>query len=466
MPGPRSILLLFSVISFALVAMPPAAIPSVRAQSPQDGPLFVRASVDNDAPYLGQQITYLFSVYSSGVTLSSGEVRYEPPDFAGFWNGQPVRGDEYTETIGSREYRVIELRTALFPTVVGTVAIGPAGLTVSTGTAGSPRLLESPPVAVEVRPLPVAAPAGFTGAVGRFNITAEVNADSGQVNEPVQLKVTVSGEGNIETLPDPDWPEFSGWRVIETPPDTDSQVVAGHVTGSRTYGIVLIPEWAGELTVAQIGYSHFNPGLGEYVNTATSPIVISAADADGLPAVPPVPSADTPSEEELPLMRPVKAVPPSLRQAEGDLTGSTGYWAAWGIPALAIVGALVWRRRQAVLEASRAASLRRNALPDAEAALARAVASGSDPAVASAETVLSYLSARLELPLAVLTREALLSQLREAGLRPELIERADEILAAGEAARYTPRVGGSAAVGDLAKRASLLLGELDEALES
>ena len=447
--------------------MSPAAIPSVLAQSPPEEPLSIRASVDNDGPYLGQQITYLFRIYeSSGLTLSSRDVRYEPPDFAGFWNSQSVEQHEYTETVRSREYRVIELRTVLFPSVVGPVAIEPASLAVSMGTTGAPRLLKSPSVAVEVRPLPRAAPPGFTGAVGRFNITAEANVDTGQVNEPVQLTVTVSGEGNIGTLPDPAWPEFAGWRVVESPTDTDSQVIAGQLTGSRTYKIALVPEEAGELTIPEIRYTHFDPGQEKYVEAATAPIVISAAGADVWPAVPPNPSADPTAAEEGLAMRPIKAVSPSLRQAGRNLTGSAGYWAAWGIPALAIVGALVWRRRQAVLEASRAASLRRNALPDAEADLARAVASGIDPPVASAEAVLSYLSARLELPLAVLTREAILSRLRGAGLRPELIQRADEILAAGEAARYTPPVGGSTATGDLAKRASQLLGELDEALES
>ena len=90
-----------------------------------------------------------------------------------------------------------------------------------------------------------------------------MDADTGQVNEPLQLTITVSGEGNIEALPDPAWPEFTGWRVIGSPADTDSQLVAGQVTGSRTYEIILVPEEAGELTIPEIGYTHFYPGAGE-----------------------------------------------------------------------------------------------------------------------------------------------------------------------------------------------------------
>ena len=120
-PSPRKILRLLTVISIVVAVMLPAVLPPVHAQSPPRGPLFARASVDNDRPYLGQQITYVARIYQSvRVTLPSGQVRYESPDFAGFWNSQLVEQDQYTETIDSEEYLVLELRIALFPTVVGT----------------------------------------------------------------------------------------------------------------------------------------------------------------------------------------------------------------------------------------------------------------------------------------------------------------------------------------------------------
>ena len=190
------------------------------------------------------------------------------------------------ETIDSGEYQVTELRTLLFPSVVGTAAIDPAGLAVSTGSSGAQSLLESLPVAVKVRPLPAGSPAEFTGAVGRFDISSKEDAAAGQVNEPVQITVTVSGEGNIEALPDPSWPEFAGWRVIESPADASTQIVAGQVTGSRTFRIILVPERAGELIIPEIGYTHFDPDSGRFVQAATAPIVISVAGSDGQAAAP------------------------------------------------------------------------------------------------------------------------------------------------------------------------------------
>ena len=78
-----------ALISLATIASVSGAI----AQEPPSGePLFVRASVDDDRPYIGQQLAYLFRIYRrSDFSLPAGETRYEPPGFAGFWNSEVYR---------------------------------------------------------------------------------------------------------------------------------------------------------------------------------------------------------------------------------------------------------------------------------------------------------------------------------------------------------------------------------------
>ena len=458
--------LLFFLITTSVVMLV-VLFPPVYAQSPPEETLFVTASVDNDGPYLGQQITYVFSIFQ-GPELDTGfgQVRYESPAFTGFWNSQKVEQKEYTSTVDSTEYNVIELRTLLFPTVVGMVAIDPGTLTVSAGTTGESKSFRSDTVSVQVRPLPAGAISGFTGAVGRFNVSAHVDAASTRTGEPIQLKVVVSGEGNIETLPVPDWPDFDGWRVVEAPATTETQVADGRVVGSRIYGMALVPERAGDLSIPEIGYHHFDPEEAEYVEAATAPISVSVAGADGLPAEPPVRDADPPAEGRETVMRPIKPVPSSLRQREEELTASPVYWAAWAIPPLMVVGALIWRRRRASLEAARAEILRRSALPDARASLARAVASGVDLSIASADVLQSYLAARVELAVGGMTRGELLRHLSEAGADVGLTQRVEDILAAGEAARYAPSPEVSSVRGNQTERTAQLLDELEEAIGS
>ena len=427
---------LLTITSLAMLTVFSA---SANAQSPPAEPLFVRAAVDIERPYLSQQITYVFSIFQGpGLDTGSMQVTYESPTFAGFWNSEKVEQEEYSTTIDSREYHVIELRTLLFPTVIGSAVIEPGALTVSKGDTGEGQSIMSDAVPVHVRPLPAGAVSGFTGAVGSFNVSAHVATTSTGAGEPIDLEVIVSGVGNFDTLPEPDWPDFDGWRVVRLPVTSETQVSDRRVVGRRIYAMSLIPEKPGNLSIPEIGYHHFDPDTGEYVETTTSPIAVSVAGMDGLPAVTSNPDVDTTSDGRDTSIRPIKPVPPSLRQQERKLEKSQAYWAAWGIPPLMIAGALLWRRRRATREAARAELLRRSALPHAQAALAQAAASGIDPRAASANALLSYLSTRLELIASGMTRKQLIQHLSEAGADFNLTQRVEDILSVGEALRYGP----------------------------
>ena len=444
--------------------------PSSDDESSEDGIMFVTASVDDDKPYLGQQVTYAFKFYRRSVLFPSfgrfGQPRYAPPGFSGFWNGQETDQDEYTETIGSNRYQVVELQTVLFPTVVGTLVIEPAGLTVPIDFFESPNFLETDPIVIEVQPLPPTAPAGFTGAVGSFDISAEVDNTNGKLNEPVQLTVRVEGEGNVETLPDPAWPDFEDWRVFESPSESSSSVVDGQLVGTRTYESVLVPEKAGVLTVPEIGYTFYDPSVEEYVEAVTEPIVMSIAEADGMSPLLPSPGGGNAVERAGSDVRHIKPVPSTLQQSGGRFIGAAAYWAVWTIPLLALVGAVAWRRRQTASERDLAAARKRNALPEARNALARAGQSGADPRVAVADILSEYLSARLDMPVTGLTHEAVDRWLQGLGVPLELALQVEGILGAAEMAKYAPEVGDALAAEEHFERAARLLNEIEEAIDA
>ena len=444
-------------------AMLSAALPVGAQQPPSDESLYVIAEVDNDRPYIGQQIIYLTKIYQRlGFPL---QYRYAAPDFAGFWNVDETEEREYSVTIDSNEYRVIEQRTILFPSIAGTVEIAPARMTVSDGQADRSRVVESASLSVEIQALPPAAPIEFSGAVGKFVIFAEVDTAAVRMNESVQLTINVEGEGNIDALPEPVWPEFNGWRVVESPAAASREVIDGKLVGIRTYRRVLVPQEAGELTVPEIRYGYFAPELEEYVQAATTPIVVSVSETDET-VTPPLSTVDAAADEsDASVPKPIRPVPSPFRPSSGELTDKVVYWAAWTLPLLVILSAVVWRRRRDAWEASLLDARRRNALPNAQSTLARAVAGGADRTVAAADAVHRYLSDRFRGPLVGLTREAIGERLRDSGVSDELAERVENTLALGEAARFTPETPSAGRTEDYLERATQLLTELDGAIQ-
>ena len=214
-------------------------------------------------------------------------------------------------------------------------------------------------------PLPPDPPIGFGGAVGRFDISAQPEIRSEGEAGAVHLKVTIEGEGNLGALPDPNWPDFANWRVIESPEVSESRVVDGKLVGSRTYTLTLLPTNSGDLAIPRISYDYFDPHAESYIQTVTAPVTVSIAGG-GLPQI----AADSNAESVAAAgvsedARPIKAAPASLRREGFRLTGSATYWAAWAVPLVAILAALAWRHRQSTLGSARADSQRRNAVLNA-----------------------------------------------------------------------------------------------------
>jgi hypothetical protein len=100
--------------------------PAPAALAGQD--FFLEAAVDNQTPYQGQQVLYKVRFYQAVDGL--GGLDFRPPAFTGFWSEQRPEQGEYMIQAAGRNYRVTELTSVLFPTVVGEVTIDPATLTV------------------------------------------------------------------------------------------------------------------------------------------------------------------------------------------------------------------------------------------------------------------------------------------------------------------------------------------------
>ena len=169
---------------------------------------------------------------------------------------EPMR---FEANVANRRYRVLELRTVLFPTVAGSITIDPASVVIPAGLIRSSEELATEPVGLEVKPLPDGAPKDFDGAVGQFAIRAELDTIAGNVDEPVTLRVVLSGRGNIEALPEPRWPDMPGWRAFDSSATSNADVTGSVLTGSLIYERALIPTTAGDFVIPPVTLRIFRP---------------------------------------------------------------------------------------------------------------------------------------------------------------------------------------------------------------
>ena len=101
--------------------------------------------------------------------------------------------------------------------------------------------LTSDPIALDVLPLPKKGqPKNFTGAVGKFKLTAEANPQSVQTGDPVELTIRLSGRGSIEDTPAP---TASGWDGFKVHPATSqiNYTDTQHMSSRKEFKQMIIP---------------------------------------------------------------------------------------------------------------------------------------------------------------------------------------------------------------------------------
>ncbi|MBL7715691.1 MAG: protein BatD [Bdellovibrionales bacterium] len=269
--------------------------------------VFVRAEVDKDHVYKGEQVIVSYYLYARVRVFNVQVDKY--PTFTGF-----LREDLDIPVVTSNRFnwervnldgvpyqRGLLARYALYPLKEGNLDVDTMALRAShySQRPGMPEVDEDDPFApfmnffqsmapvsststsdrvpVQVTPLPAEGrPADFGGAVGEFDIVSATDRYQIRAGEPLTLTVKIEGRGNPSIIEEPkvQWP--SGFQVYETKGRTKSG--KGGV-GERIFEILLIPKNAGTLEIPGIPLSYFDPKKKQYVSKASKPISIQVLDA-------------------------------------------------------------------------------------------------------------------------------------------------------------------------------------------
>src|SRR5205823_3959014 len=98
----------------------------------------------------------------------------------------------------------------------------------------------------------------FKGAVGDYSLNAQLDKQSTSVGQPVTLTLTVSGRGNLKSVPDLPIPSLTNFRTFDANAATNIEKKDGQVSGSKVFKTVLIPTASGELTIPSIPFAFFD----------------------------------------------------------------------------------------------------------------------------------------------------------------------------------------------------------------
>jgi len=419
------------------LAAPPASM--------DDQKLFVMLQTDKQEAYPGEQVTLSFLFYQ-GADLFGSDLSYTPPGTTGFWSEGLPPDQKYYQQVGRRRYLVQELRTALFPTVLGEQTISPATLTVRDFFQRYP--LQSNPLTVKVKPLPEEGkPPEFNGAVGRYEVQSYVDKTETTVNEPVTLSVSVRGAGNIASLPAPNWPEMEDVRTYDGETQTNISKANYTVQGERRFDRLVVPKQPGDLVIPPIRYAYFDPEDKQYYVVETPAVQVSVELGNPEEASGGILPVD---KQDLSIIghdiRHIKTAPSVLRSQGTPLYRSTLFWLAWILPALLVAGAYVYHQSRRRLREDVAYARHRRSRGQAQKRLrtARSLMNSGDGDAFYAEVsraLREYLGDKTNTSAAGMTLNDIRRTLQERDADEALIEQVALCCEAGDMGRFAPGAG-------------------------
>jgi hypothetical protein len=124
------------------------------------------------------------------------------------------------ERYNGRNYYTADLRkTLLFPQRSGKINIPsgklemvfsvPSGKKIETFFGSQEVMVDvakslvTNPVSINVKPLPNGKPENFSGGVGTFTFKSSISTTDTKANEPVTIKLEISGTGNLKLIQNP-----------------------------------------------------------------------------------------------------------------------------------------------------------------------------------------------------------------------------------------------------------------------
>ena len=228
----------------------------------------VEAEVDTSKPYLNAPLTYTFRYLYTTVLPTRESPIPRLPTFPDFFVEKPTKLPLYTQEIRGKTFWVEEHTHKLYPKKTGQIVLEPAELLLPLPQGR--KTLKTARLTLTVQPIPeIGRPPDFNGAIGEYQISAQLERGWIEVGNALTFTVRISGRGNMQTVTVPELPAIAG--VMVSGPNLSYDAMPT----SMAYVYTLTPARTGTLRIPSISYSYFDPSRATYATTQTTPIPLS-----------------------------------------------------------------------------------------------------------------------------------------------------------------------------------------------
>lgn len=423
---------------------------------------FVRMEVSNRNVYEQEGFLVTFKLFAIRQCVID---RFKFPEFEGFLAQEidlPNKQWGMDRYNGRNYYSVVLKQTVLYPQRSGKITIDSGSFDAVIRVPSQRKIrsifeefmdtydeirkpLTTAPVTIDVKPLPSGKPASFSGAVGNFTMTSSISSDNVKTNDAVTIKVKISGNGNIKLIKNPEVVFPNDFDIFDPKTAIDTKTTTAGVSGSKTIEYMAIPRYAGDFEIPAIAFSYFDPQSGTYKTLTSEPYKLHVEQGEGGGSAPVV--SNFSNKESVKYLgkdiRYLKTKDFNFIENNDIFFGSFMYYMCYIVPGiLFIVFFFIYRKQVkenaniALVRTKKANKIAVRRLKNAGRLLKENKKEEFYEEVLRA--LWGYLSDKLNIPQANLTKDNVETELSKFGVDEALMNEFMDILNTCEFARYAP----------------------------
>lgn len=428
-------------------------------QTTTDEKIFVRIHVDKSEAYVGEPIIAWIKIYTK-ISLSGYDQHFKEPQFPGFYKENieipPLNNLEKENIQGEIFYTGLIKKYLLYPQKPGEINIAPFFLDVAVRktirrgdifdeffgpmVTDEQLTLKSNSLKLKIKPLP-APPNTFTGGVGtNFTIKSSIDKTKVKTNDAISFKIIVNGKGNIKLI---ELPNIKFHSNIESYDPKINYIQTGETSGTKTFEYILIPRYPGNYEILPFELTFFDLNKKDYITLKTDKYTIEVEKSPQDTSI----IYTGVSKEDVKIVgkdiRFIHLKDIKLFKKGKFIFGSLVFYLSYILLLVILIAFLIFRKKSIernknlyLLKTSKANKIAKKRLKYASKLLKDNKAQEFYEEVSHA--IWGYLSDKLFIPIASLTRENVINELKTRNVDSELIGKILNLLDICEFARFAP----------------------------
>ncbi len=248
---------------------------------------FLLPSINNSHPFVGQELLLTYRLYFKDVAPAISDEAN--PSLQGVWAKESlperhiksvpvlIHGKAFRNAV-IKQFRVIPIQSGKI-SVSGysmLCTLPQKGERADESASHDSRLrITAPGIIINATPLPEPVPAEFSGAVGTFLLELLADKTSLNAEEPLRLKLILTGKGSLLTLKLPEISLPESFRQNTPEKTTELNKESETTSGSITTTLLAWPQSTGNFTIPAVRIVVFDPESRKFRTLTSKPLAIT-----------------------------------------------------------------------------------------------------------------------------------------------------------------------------------------------